>query len=299
MEIDKLVIAEGRIDPESSEPKLLVDTIKTDLKITTEVKQTPTPQPAAPQMSKPLPDKSAEISPPIDQAVAEVNPLRTPDSDAEATKVQESQPPYPSPTPEELPNEKPAVDGDWNDIDDAGLPPQPDRFPADWDLASAVMSAVADPEGAIDLAETAAEEESQLPTSISGAESSPGGQVSEASHETPPAVGSEITPEISSPLPPYIVSPLTSTESDAVQMITIILRSSLDKVRDNLRIRQIYGTLIAYPGQDRFAFHVFERGNGYLIEFPNFTTQVCPELLSRLKIFIPTDQLRVEEITFQ
>jgi len=299
MEIDKLVIAEGRIDPESSEPKLLVDTIKTDLKITTALKQTPTPQPAAPRMSKPLPDKSAEISPPIDQVVTELNPLRTPDSDIEATKVQESQAPYPSPTPEELPNEKPAVDGDWNDIDDAGLPPQPERFPADWDLASAVMSAVADPEGAIDLAETAAEEESLLSTSISGAESSPGGQVSEASHETPPAVGSEITPEISSPLPPYIVSPLISTESDAVQMITIILRSSQDKVRDNLRIRQIYGTLIAYPGKDRFAFHVFERGNGYLIEFPNFTTQICPELLSRLKAFVPADQLRVEQITFQ
>jgi DNA polymerase-3 subunit alpha len=82
-------------------------------------------------------------------------------------------------------------------------------------------------------------------------------------------------------------------------MITIILRSSHDKVRDNLRIRQIYGTLITYPGKDRFAFHVFERGRGYLIEFPNFTTQICPDLLTRLKTFVPADQLRVEQITFQ
>jgi hypothetical protein len=82
-------------------------------------------------------------------------------------------------------------------------------------------------------------------------------------------------------------------------MITVILRPSLDKVRDNLRIRQIYGTLIAFPGNDRFAFHVFERGRGYLIEFPNFTTNMCPELLTRLKGFIPADQLRVEPITFQ
>jgi hypothetical protein len=100
-------------------------------------------------------------------------------------------------------------------------------------------------------------------------------------------------------LPPYIISPLTSTDSDAVQMITIIMRSSHDKLRDNLRIRQIYGTLIAFPGKDRFAIHVFERGHGYLIEFPNFTTQVCPELLNRLKTFIPADQLRIEKITFQ
>jgi DNA polymerase-3 subunit alpha len=298
MEIDKLVIAEGRIDPESSEPKLLVDTIKTDLKITTAVEQTPIPQPAAPLMSKPVPDKSVEISPPIDHVAAAVNPLHTPDSDIKAAKVQENQPPYPSPIPEDLPNEGPEVDGDGNDSDDADLPPQPDIFPADWDLASAVMSAVADPEGAIDLAETAAEESPPI-TSISGAETSPGGQVIEASQEPSPAVGNEITPEISSPLPPFIVSPLASTESDAVQMITIILRSRQDKLRDNLRIRQIYGTLIAYPGKDRFAFHVFERGHGYLIEFPNFTTQICPDLLSRLKTFIPADQLRVEQITFQ
>ena len=84
-----------------------------------------------------------------------------------------------------------------------------------------------------------------------------------------------------------------------MKMITIILRSGQDKVRDNLRIRQIYGTLITYPGKDRFAFHVFERSRGYLIEFPNFTTRVCPELLRRLKAFLPVDEVRVEEITFQ
>ena len=82
-------------------------------------------------------------------------------------------------------------------------------------------------------------------------------------------------------------------------MITVILRPSGDKVRDNLRIRQIYGTLIAYPGKDRFAFQVFERGRGYLIEFPNFTTGLCAELVKRLKIFIPEGNLRIEPITFQ
>jgi hypothetical protein len=82
-------------------------------------------------------------------------------------------------------------------------------------------------------------------------------------------------------------------------MLTIYLRPSEDKVRDNLRIRQIYGTLIAFPGKDRFAFHVFERGHGYLIEFPNFTTGLCPDLLNRLKAFIPGEMLRVEPITFQ
>ena len=158
------------------------------------------------------------------------------------------------------------------------------------------MEVVADPESAIETAEAASEAEPTEPNAQTSPEAPPAAQ---GISKTAPAVENEIVPEISPNLPPYIVSPQTSSNPDAVQMITIILRSSQDKARDNLRIRQIYGTLIAFPGTDRFALHVFERGHGYLIEFPNFTTQVCPELISRLNKFLPTDQLRVEPITFQ
>jgi DNA polymerase-3 subunit alpha len=82
-------------------------------------------------------------------------------------------------------------------------------------------------------------------------------------------------------------------------MITIVLRPSDDKIRDNLRIRAIYGTLITYPGKDRFAFQVYEHGHGYLIEFPNFTTGLCQELVSRLRLFISPDHLRIEPLTIQ
>ena len=99
--------------------------------------------------------------------------------------------------------------------------------------------------------------------------------------------------------PAYIISPLEQAGSDVVNMLTIILRPSGDSVRDNVRIRQIYGTLIAYPGADRFAFHVFEGSKGYLIEFPNFTTGVCPDLLSRLRLFVANEHLRLEPLTFQ
>ena len=192
-----------------------------------------------------------------------------------------------------------ARDAELDDLDEDSQPPQPETFPEDWDLTSAVMSAVADPETAIELAETAGEQEAQPPTDPPSSEKPVGGQIAESGLNSSPGLTKEIGLEIPAPLPAYLVPPSTSTESDKVQMVTIILRSSQDKVRDNLRIRQIFGTLIAYPGKDRFAFHVFERSRGYLIEFPNFTTQLCPELLSRLKTFIPPDQLRVDEITFQ
>ncbi|UCD99239.1 MAG: DNA polymerase III subunit alpha [Chloroflexota bacterium] len=303
MEIDKLVVAEGRIDPQSSEPKLLVDSIKTDLTITTAVKQDPHTPTLPPQLEPPSRDQHKLENPPSAQEDEQSKANREQPAKNLIEESGESQPA--SPTPHEPPKEEFPIheaedSSSWSEIDEAGRPPEPDIFPAGWDLAGAVMSAVADPQGAIDSAEAAAQEVLTQQTDLPNVEHPTGGQVLGANHETSLTNSSEISPEFpSQPLPQYLVSPLVSKDSDQVQMITIVLRSSHDRLRDNLRIRQIYGTLIAYPGNDRFAFHVFERGHGYLIEFPNFTTQVCPDLLSRLKAFIPADQLRIEPITFQ
>ncbi len=293
IEIDKLIIAEGRVDADSSEPKLLVDTIKTDLKIT-------------------RPETSDQTLPPDDDSTQDTNTrpgeedyphwieTNIPDPGVSTSTIQEEHMPYPE--PEILTSGEREIIPEPVPEDSAGklYPPQPDNFPEDWELTSAVMSAVADPEGSIDLAETTDGSDEQ-PSSPSpppdfAAAVKPAGLDAEANAETNPEIGKEIGIY---PMPAYLVSPGTTPDSDKVKMITIILRSGQDKVRDNLRIRQIYGTLITYPGKDRFAFHVFERSRGYLIEFPNFTTQVCPELLSRLKSFLPADEVRVEEITFQ
>jgi DNA polymerase-3 subunit alpha len=82
-------------------------------------------------------------------------------------------------------------------------------------------------------------------------------------------------------------------------MITVIFRSTGDKTRDVLRLRRIHGIITSYPGNDRFAFHVFERSRGYLLEFPNFTVGFCPELKSRLVNLIGIENIRIEKITFQ
>ena len=292
IEIDKLILAEGRLDSESSEPKLLVDTIKTDLKITTPANPVHPPGSFETPAADTRPQPTGEVNIPGTE-------VTNPEPELEITTLQEEQTPYPapiaeiSPSPEEVPELK------QEELEDDHLPPEPDLFSENWNLASALMSAVADPEAAIDLAQTASGQEPQPVPSSAHPETPLGKQIVGIDLESSPEIGKEIGIEIPSNLPAYLLAPSTSTESDKVKMITIILRSGQDKVRDNLRIRQIYGTLITYPGKDRFAFHVFERSRGYLIEFPNFTTQVCPELLSRLKSFIPADQLRVEEITFQ
>ena len=82
-------------------------------------------------------------------------------------------------------------------------------------------------------------------------------------------------------------------------MITVVFRTTGDKTRDVLRLRRIHGIITSYPGNDRFAFHVFERGRGYLLEFPNHAVGFCPELHARLAALIGAENLRVEKITFQ
>ncbi|HLU86610.1 MAG TPA: hypothetical protein VKZ44_02570, partial [Taishania sp.] len=83
------------------------------------------------------------------------------------------------------------------------------------------------------------------------------------------------------------------------QQITITLRSTGDRERDKRRIKTLYGTLISYHGGDKFSFQIFENGKGHLIDFPNDSTRICPELLDRLKKLLDEETWRVEEITYQ
>ncbi len=101
---------------------------------------------------------------------------------------------------------------------------------------------------------------------------------------------------------PSLYVPVARDERDQEhppKQITVILRSIGDKDRDKLRIRTLYGTLISFHGHDRFSFQIFEGGKSHLIDFPNDTTRVCPDLLGRLHKLLGQESWRVEEITFQ
>lgn len=103
-------------------------------------------------------------------------------------------------------------------------------------------------------------------------------------------------------MPPSLYVPLAKEEKDKdhrPQQITLTLRSTGDKDWDKRKIKTIFGTLISFHGRDRFSFQIFENGLGHLIDFPNDTTRVCPEMLERLKKLMGQESWRVEEITFQ
>jgi DNA polymerase-3 subunit alpha len=325
IEFDKIIMAEGRVDAEGSEPKVLVDNITTDLTLTTAARTVPINPPATPLVGLEPPEEfepweTGEPSREIHERAwhpegePETSPLEMTDIilAGEESHLIHSQPD--SAEESEIPSagenqgeSQPAPDWTAPIVPEpaAGMeseeemPPPPDLFPVDWEMANAVMAAVADPAVSKVLANMPlAPETGDREASTSAAEL----PAVQALEESTPAVetpGEAISPAAPVEPPTYIISPLSTTEGESVYMITIQLRPSEDKVRDNIRIRQIYGTLITYPGKDRFAFHLFERGRGYLIEFPNFTTGLCPELIHRLKAFIPAEQVRIEPITFQ
>jgi hypothetical protein len=78
----------------------------------------------------------------------------------------------------------------------------------------------------------------------------------------------------------------------------VILDQSGDKMRDNLKLRQVYGTLISYPGDDRFAFQILENNSQHLLEFPNSNTRVTRDLFRELQSLVGEDRVRVEKISF-
>jgi hypothetical protein len=136
--------------------------------------------------------------------------------------------------------------------------------------------------------------ETEAPVKLGDAAVSPEAAVDEPG-QSEPILKAEIPQKINLPLIP----PMPAPDGQDVNMITVILRPRADRVRDNLLLRRVFGLMISYPGNDRFAFHIFENGRGHLLEFPNLTTGLNPELITRLTELVGPENIRIEPITFQ
>ena len=84
-------------------------------------------------------------------------------------------------------------------------------------------------------------------------------------------------------------------EEDATYLVTVILKNRGDSMRDKLRLRQVYGTLISYPGTDRFAFQIIENEKTHLLEFPNASTKISKPLLNQLRDMLGRENVQVEK----
>ncbi|MFN2280367.1 MAG: hypothetical protein ACK2TZ_00790, partial [Anaerolineales bacterium] len=87
-------------------------------------------------------------------------------------------------------------------------------------------------------------------------------------------------------------------DEDSAYLITVILRNRGDTMRDKLRLRQVYGTLISYPGEDRFAFQIIENDQTHLLEFPNASTKVSKGLIQQLRDMLGRENVQVEKYLF-
>ena len=327
IDYEKIILVDGKVDAESGDPKVLVDAITTEFKMVTAA---PSPGAGTPAIRKGSAEQTgANISKPAQRSDTSRK------SEVPNKHIQEEPPHppleksmdadlYPSydldeisqpPPPDEFPP-------DWNDFviyKTPGTKPDEGTLPvasaADPIIVSApVMVAEAVPttdlSEEISLVQAVYDEmnsdedfESPEPTPIisSAAPELAPVKVEPGTRKRENASPVKIVIEPSSEqLPRFLVPPaISAAEEGAVQMITVVFRTTGDKTRDVLRLRRIHGIITSYPGNDRFAFHVFERGRGYLLEFPNHAVGFCPELHARLAALIGAENLRVEKITFQ
>jgi len=282
---DQIIIVEGKVDQTNTPPKILVDTIKTEINVieaaddsTLKPDSTPKPllprseseSPRRPQQTPPKPGPQPKQNPTPTNVGHALNVTASPKQESHATSVT-----YQTAEP------TPAYDVNDN------TPPPPDNFPPGWDMEW---------QPSFDDAALAAK---------------PAPKFKKDEEVTPPLVESAALRQIEAlsqaedreePPIPSLYIPLAKENKDKdhpPQQITVLLRPTGDRDRDKRRIKTLYGTLISYHGRDKFSFQIFENGKGHLIDFPNDTTRICPELLERLKKLMGEENWRVEEITFQ
>lgn len=107
--------------------------------------------------------------------------------------------------------------------------------------------------------------------------------------------------KLPSPSLNYLISPAvpkTTREGapDALRMVVIVQRSTGEKERDTRRLNRLLGLLRSCPGKDRFSFLLFEKGHQFLLEFPNDTTGISTDLLTKLTDIAGAENVSVETI---
>jgi DNA polymerase III subunit alpha len=308
IEIDRIILVDGRVDGSGNEPKILVDKISTDLTITT-----PIDPPARPTADLLMADPdefddlndSDENQDPLEESLnGEQDANHTLASQAHrsdqanADPIHEDEPLEHTESLDDVDLFDMVLDGfvSWGSD---GPPPSPEYLHALFDEPASEPYQVnrqAAPEQNT-AGDSGPEQDDHPAGSKQEAPASPDQKTPATSSVAPPKEHERTEQAI--PLPPLILSPIPVSDRENIHMVTVVLRPSGDRTRDVLRLRRIHGIISSYPGNDRFAIHVFERSRGYLIEFPNLTTGLCPELISKLNLVAGAENVRVDSITFQ
>lgn len=322
--VDQVIIAEGKVDASGGDPKVLVDRLN-PVSLDSLPVERPNAQPGTASPGQGYVSARA-IQPPSGAGKTPPAPVRTVEpqqpaaAPAQAVRSERaksaspsSQPPkvvtseiLPA-SPADLPKGEFSPDGEW---DEDGVPPPPPNFDEsdDWLVPAPGMDAA-------DTGHYTAQAAISLPVPEPAAlEPHPGESLQPSLaapvlESPPPAITlpSDLPgdPLPGSRLPLYIIAPALKGgareegSSELPRMATITLRSCGDKDRDVRRLRRIYGALVSSPGTDRFAFQVFENNRYFLLEFPNDSTGLSTELITRLLEMVGEENLRIDPIPIQ
>lgn len=279
--VGQIVIVEGKVDASTQPPKILVDNVRTEIKLLEPLKDTaphtpPTPDPDHEAFSSPKPDSHVT---PLHIQSRQPQPIATLQKKPLA-QIAEAPAAYVPPAP--------AAPSGWDD----DMPPPPENFPDGWETqwqpSFDEAAIAARPQPRFDKKEPVTPPRPLVETLPAGLVD---GETEQAEAEREAIVTS---------LKSFYL-PLAQREDKdhPLRQITVNLRSSGNKEADRRQIKAIYGTLISFHGRDRFSFQIFENGSRHLIDFPNDTTRICAELLTRLKKLLGGEHWSVEDILFQ
>lgn len=256
VQMDSVILVEGKVDLDKADPKVLVDTIK--------------------------PLRESEIKP---SDVSDTNsgsaepPFDPPDDELRSDGMGSGDP----------------WQGDidtsfYAQREDHYEEPPPTDEEAEWRYAppsQAAASLVKEPlpGQAVTSVKGNDDIEEKIIDTVNGDDSQPLEPAAKEDHFVKP-------PAISPPRPANV----RSSEKNQVHMVTITLKSSGARERDVRRMKRVHGLLNSYPGRDRFCFLIYERGFKHLLDFPNDTTNATHELLSQLSELVGRDNIQVENI---
>jgi DNA polymerase-3 subunit alpha len=324
-----IVIIEGKTDASSTPPKILVDNIRTDFDLVVSAAEanadararqearkakalsgTPVRKQAAAKTAFPpvnggqssadaQPETesrqtAAPTRPAADQAQRVSEPAASYQTPPVQTQAQVQVKTAPPPViVKEVP--PPLVEEEDADPFFDDMPPPPELFPDDWETLAYE----------VDLLELDMDDIMTMPDEYPVDGQTPDGyrtQTEPLTEEAQAAAQAEAErenaarlEEIRKIMPPLFNQPEAEPERPP-RLITISMQPNGDLERDKRRLKNIHGVLIAYPGKDRFSLQIFEGEKGHLIDFPNDTTRICPEMLTRLKVVLGDENWRVEEI---
>ena len=275
---DQVLLAEGKVDSGNGDPKILVDKLAVvDPDDIPEGDPLLPDQPlssAPPVFGEPEDGETVQDSQPVMEEVTFVPPL-------------DAIPPDSATPPDDSPND---IDDPFGDLFD-------DQFPTLPTTARGNGAGIPPELSAADHSPVQTIEVSSTGLEVSYAETLTTTETVIIESTNLPRIAEANPPDMRYILPPQSLAPQTTGEITAPpRMVHICLHSSGKKEHDLRRLYRAHGLLRSCPGRDRFVFELYERGRSYLIEFPNESIGINPDLIERVTHLVGDGNISITEL---